>query len=350
MTFHKHVVDTLINRPPELFFGLNARAPFAVPNGYAGALVFLRFVEQQGARSAWPGLGPAIERFEAAMRTEWLPEVAGAPDMEEWRSYPHSPVVGLEALRWQRARFADENALPSQTVEAVAESTGRLELWRGAAGVLQGLVLGGNAPVGLVAREAAALEAAWLARPESEAFLGLAHGQLGIVCALLNAAIVTGEPVSQAVLSRLRGLYDAQQRAGQWQSMMPSLEGSLCNGMTGAALVAALAYQVTGDASFEALFSTHLRAAQETAVGPSICCGTGGMLLLMLVAEKLGLLPAESRDWVKARFILLLEQRKQLSSFLGFFSGYCGLAYIDFLLHHPEAPVEFPILMPAQTP
>lgn len=126
-------------------------------------------------------------------------------------------------------------------------------------------------------REAAPLDGrpiAWTAAPGP----ALAHGAAGVLLAMLSWYRASGSPAPPAVSAQVDLLVDGALRRPQRLCPRPSLLASLCNGLTGVAVLALEAHAVLGGTRYLAA----ARRAAELALEdlpprPDLCCGRAGV-------------------------------------------------------------------------
>lgn len=178
---------------------------------------------------------------------------------------------------------------------AHARAAGEAELVMGGAGFLSGAsllaeVMPGPATRKLEAELARALAAA--ARSPLELH-GMAHGDAGLLFALLRFAERRRRPVPRAVRDGLERVARLGSRAGlgtRWPTSDPALphDAGWCRGSAGYALLFAKAYEVTGDAELASLARRAARDALDTAIDvPDLCCGAVGSAYAMLAMSRI---------------------------------------------------------------
>jgi eukaryotic-like serine/threonine-protein kinase len=120
-------------------------------------------------------------------------------------------------------------------------------------------------------------------------YLGIAHGQAGLLYALLQWSLASGQPLAAQVPQLLASLLDLGESHGR-QRAWPRTPGDRqwwtgwCHGTTGYALLWCAAYDAgLGDGYLEAAAAAGWHASARASRGPGhLCCGAAGQAYAML--------------------------------------------------------------------
>ncbi len=238
--------------------------------------------------------------------------------------------------------------LPSRipSAKAVWYRTKRSELFFGAAAVVQTRALAVEKcpeSISRLVEDRDWLMKHWLKHPASTVF-GIAHGELGVALALLNAYLCLGHTPPRPLLRRVLVARDAARARGRWHPSQ-QLEGSLCGGMAGAAIVLWLAGHAFEDSSIlDAGRQLALHACSYRDL-PDLCCGSVGAAL----AAHLWTLKQPDPEVACARDAALNSAARQTHAFPAIIGLWKGLTGFSLVAHFScqERLDSLPSLVPA---
>jgi len=164
--------------------------------------------------------------------------------------------------------------------------------------------------------------------------LGLGHGSLGVVLALLQWSAVSGDPVPDWVAGTLSAILAAVLREPSLLCPSPVYHHRLCGGFAGVAIVSVRAFELLGDpALLDAARTAVTLALGRTVLQPDLCCGRAGVACAALALARvdpggpwwreatelaLSLLLCEPEDWAVA----------------GLYGGEAGFVWLALTLRH----------------
>jgi serine/threonine-protein kinase len=205
-------------------------------------------------------------------------------------------AAGLHLLAYRLATKRRELAAAEAALRALVRQSGALEssaeLVGGAAGLLTALALAHVvAPDPRIATAADLLADALFDQAPAPAHFGFAHGQAGILHALLGWSRAFGRPVPARLVEQLESFGPrldaaaATGRATAWDA-----HASWCNGAAGLALLWARAYEVTGERAYlerARRAAWALTGSPSSGAFPDVCCGLGGRAFALLALERI---------------------------------------------------------------
>lgn len=311
----------------------------------------------------------AYRWLEAALAREHEPEAFLEPSTAlEQGAAPAAAMPG-GAFLLGRAGLHFTRALVAHTLgelDAAAEAIARFaalgrgtgsegDVFRGAAGCLLGatilyrriggrelLALGRELAAGMVERSRCAPLGDrrpggtgeeirhWPDLPE----LGLGHGSLGVLLALLQWSAASGDPLPAWLAGSLSRIVEAVVHTPSLLCPRPVYHHRLCGGFAGVAIVAVRAFELLGEpALLDAARAAMRLALDRTVLQPDLCCGRAGVAAALLALARvdpggpwraeatelaLSLLLCDPEDWTVA----------------GLYGGEAGLVWLALTLRH----------------